>query len=333
MVNISIDKSKCPSFLNDFFTYQRVVRLRSERTCEAYFVDLQMFLRYLKVTKLDLDMSQMNKVEIKDISIDLLSSFTKFDTLNFLDYVAKERKNSPKTRARKLSALKIFFKCLCVDLNLLTDNPVKDIEFPKLPDRLPKYLSLNESLKLLNNFNTDDTFFERDYCIVTLLINCGMRLSELVGINIQDIDFDEQSLRIIGKGNKERMIHLNEACMNSINQYIAARKASETTTNALFLSKQYKRISNRRVEQVVENALKNCNLDKRGFTTHKLRHTAATLMYQYGNVDTLVLKEILGHKSISTTEIYTHLGSDSIKQAMDASPLAKVNSKDKKSSE
>lgn len=327
-ITIKIDKNECPPFLNDFFTYQRVVCIKSERTCEAYYIDLRLFLRYLKMTKLNLPSdTPLESIEIKDISIDMLKSFTKLDALNYLNYVASERNNSPKTRARKLSSLKMFFKCLNSNINVLTVNPVKDIDFPKLPQTLPKYLTLNDSIKLLTNFDTESPYFTRDYCIVTLLINCGMRLSELVGLNIQDIDFYEQSMRLLGKGNKERIIHLNSACVDALKAYLEDRKLLDTPEKALFLSKQYRRISGRRVEQIVISSLKACNLDNRGITTHKLRHTAATLMYQYGNVDTLVLKEILGHKSIATTEIYTHISNDSIKDAMDASPLADINKK------
>ncbi len=263
----------------------------------------------------------------------MLKSFTKLDALTYLNYVASERNNTPKTRARKLSSLKMFFKCLTVDLNILNQNPVKDIEYPKLPESLPKYLTLNDSLKLLNNFDKEKDDYLRNYCIITLFINCGMRLSELVGLNIQDINFDEQTIRLLGKGNKERIVHLNKACMNAIYNYLSIRKTPQGTSNALFVSKQYKRISKRRVEQIVDEALQTSNLDNRGITTHKLRHTAATLMYQYGKVDPLVLKEILGHKSISTTEIYTHLGNDSIREAMDSSPLADVIPDKKKPSE
>lgn len=223
----------------------------------------------------------------------------------------------------------MFFKCLYRDLDLIDSDPTKDVDYPKMHEHLPKFLTLDESVNLLENMNTDDPFYLRDYCIITLFINCGMRLSELVGLNMQDINLDERSMRLLGKGNKERIIHINDACADAIVSYLPTRKESETERNALFLSKQGNRISNRRVEQVVENALKDSNLDNRGLSTHKLRHTAATLMYQHGNVDTLVLKEILGHKSISTTEIYTHISNDTLKKAMDASPLANIKNKKK----
>ncbi|MGN0598403.1 MAG: tyrosine recombinase XerC [Oscillospiraceae bacterium] len=327
---VMVNPDECPYFLNDFFTYQRVVLLKSERTIEAYFVDLRIFLRYLKVKKGVVPKDTPFKmIDISDIPIEYIKSLTKLDILQYLNYVASERDNSAKTRHRKLASLRIFFKCMHRDLGLLDSDPAKDVDYPKMHDHLPKFLTLDESINLLENMNTEDPFYLRDYCIVTLFINCGMRLSELVGLNMQDVNLDERSMRLLGKGNKERIIHINDACADAILTYLPTRKPSDKEPNALFLSKQGSRICKRRVEQIVENALRDSNLDNRGFSTHKLRHTAATLMYQHGNVDPLMLKEILGHKSISTTEIYTHISNDGLKQAMDASPLANIKNKNK----
>ncbi len=325
-----INPDECPYFLNDFFTYQRVVLLKSEKTIEAYYIDLRVFLRYLKVKKGVVPQNTPFKnIDISDIPIEYIKSLTKFDILQYLNYVASERNNSAKTRHRKLASIRLFFRCMYRDLGLIDSNPAKDVDYPKMPDHLPKFLTLDESIKLLENMNTEDPFYLRDYCIVTLFINCGMRLSELVGLNMQDVNLDERSMRLLGKGNKERIIHINDACADAILTYLPTRKPSDKAPHALFLSKQGSRISNRRVEQIVDNALRDSNLDNRGFSTHKLRHTAATLMYQHGNVDPLMLKEILGHKSISTTEIYTHISNEGLKQAMDASPLANIKNKNK----
>lgn len=330
VVIIKIDPSECPYFLNDYFTYQRVVRLKSEKTIEAYYFDLRLFLRYLKVKNGAVKPDTPFKfIEIKDVPLEYIKNFTKLDALQYLNYVASERGNTAKTRHRKLASLRMFFKCLYRDLNMIDNDPIKDVDYPKMPDHLPKFLTLDESINLLENMNPDDPYYLRDYCIVTLFINCGMRLSELVGLNLQDINIDERSMRLLGKGNKERIIHINDACADAIVSYLPTRKQSEKEPNALFLSKQGTRISNRRVEQIVDNALKDSNLDNRGLSTHKLRHTAATLMYQHGNVDPLMLKEILGHKSISTTEIYTHVSNDDLKAAMDASPLANIKNNKK----
>ncbi|MGN0603832.1 MAG: tyrosine recombinase XerC [Oscillospiraceae bacterium] len=325
-----IDPSECPYFLNEFFTYQRVVLLKSEKTIEAYHYDLRIFLRYLKVKKgvVEPD-TPFNMISISDIPIEYIKSLTKLDILQYLNYVASERENTAKTRHRKLASLRLFFKCMHRDLGLIDSDPTKDVDYPKMPDHLPKFLTLDESINLLENMNVDDPYYLRDYCIVTLFINCGMRLSELVGLNMQDVNLDERSMRLLGKGNKERIIHINDACADAIITYLPTRKPSDKEPNALFLSKQGSRLCNRRVEQIVDNALRDSNLDNRGLSTHKLRHTAATLMYQHGNVDPLMLKEILGHKSISTTEIYTHVSNEGLKTAMDASPLANIKNKKK----
>ncbi len=191
---------------------------------------------------------------------------------------------------------------------------------------MPKFLSLNESLRLLASADSTDS--KRDYCILTLFLNCGMRLSELVGIDIRDIDFTEKRLKVLGKGNKERMVYLNSACLDALNSYLEDRTANKKAAAepALFISNQNKRISKRRVQQIVENSLREAGLDGKGITTHKLRHTAATLMYQYGDADVLTLKELLGHASVSTTEIYTHLSDDNVRSAVESNPLANVKS-------
>lgn len=298
--------------------------MRSELTLDEYFADLKLFLKYLQKTKGGAA-EALEDINIADVPFDLVKRFSKLDALNYMNFLATDRKNSAKTRKRKLASLKSFYKCLFRDLNMIDDNPVKDLDYPKLPETLPKYLTLENSLKLLGGVDGEDPYFERDYCIITLFINCGMRLSELVGLNIQHIDLNERSMRLFGKGSKERMIHINDACADAISRYLSERKPSELEKSALFLSKRGTRISARRVQQITENALKNCNLDNMGYSPHKLRHTAATLMYQHGGADTLILKEILGHKSTSTTEIYTHMSNEKLKNAMDASPLANVS--------
>lgn len=330
MASQKINPKECPRYLNEFFTFQRVVKIKSERTLESYYIDLRIFLRYVKLTKGEVRPdTPMRDITISDIPIEWVRDFSKLDILNYLSYVATERGNTAKTRHRKLASLKVFYKCLYRDLNLIPSDPTKDIDYPKMHEHLPKFLTLNDSIKLLENMNKDDPYYYRDYCIITLFLNCGMRLSELVGLNLQDVNLDERTMRLLGKGDKERIIHINDACADSIVQYVSERETSPVEPDALFLSKRGTRITNRRVQQIVDNALRDSNLDNQGYSTHKLRHTAATLMYQHGNVDTLILKEILGHKSISTTEIYTHISNESVKEAMDASPLANIRSKNK----
>lgn len=332
MASKKIDPKECPAYLNEFFTYQRVVKIKSERTLESYYIDLRLFLRYVKMIKNGISPeTPMNRITISDVPLEYVRDFSKLDILNYLSYVATERNNTAKTRHRKLASLKVFYKCLYRDLNLIPNDPTKDVDYPKMHEHLPKFLTLDDSIRLLQNMNSEDPYYYRDYCIITLFINCGMRLSELVGINMQDVNLDERSLRLLGKGNKERIIHINDACASALVQYLNERTSSPIERDALFLSKRGTRITNRRVQQIVDNALKDSHLDNQGYSTHKLRHTAATLMYQHGNVDTLILKEILGHKSISTTEIYTHIANESVKEAMDASPLANIQNTKKPS--
>lgn len=316
-----------PEFLNNYLVHIRVVKMLSERTIQEYYLDTRLFLKYYYNLQHDscddiesVDISQMSESELQKISVS--------DIYNFIFYTADERHNADKARYRKLSSLRSFFKYLTKDAHILKEDPTKDIEVPVPKAGLPKFLSLNESLRLLEASDSSDSL--RNYCIITLFLNCGMRLSELVGINISDIDFYEKRLKVLGKGNKERMVYLNSACMNALNRYLEVRKENKKASAepALFISNQNKRISKRRVQQIVEDTLKSAGLDGKGITTHKLRHTSATLMYQYGDADVLTLKELLGHASVSTTEIYTHLSDDNVRSAVESNPLANVKSKE-----
>lgn len=320
-----INPKQCPDFLNDFLAHQRIVKNRAERTIESYFIDLRLFLRYLKINREVVPPNTpMEDIIISDIDLELVTKVTSNDIYHYLSHTATERHNNAKTRHHKLASLKVFYKFLRTEMKAIKVEPTKDVEYPKLGEGLPKYLTLNESIKLLSNMNPEHQYYYRDYCIITLFVNCGMRLSELVGLNIQDVNLDERTMRLLGKGNKERIIHINDACADAIVQYLKLRRPVEENIHALFLSKRGTRITNRRVQQIVDDALRDSHLDNRGYSTHKLRHTAATLMYQHGGVDTLVLKNILGHKSIATTEIYTHISNESLAEAMDASPLSSI---------
>ncbi|MDR0975123.1 MAG: tyrosine-type recombinase/integrase [Ruminococcus sp.] len=320
-------KEDCPDFLNSFITYQRVILMKSEATISAYYSDLQIFLRFL------LREQGKDDSSIKEMTVGDLKKVTKLTGLMFLNYIASDRQNNARSRKRKLAALNTFFKCLVNDLDILTENPIQNISYPKLPVSMPKFLSFEESKALLSGISPDNPFYLRDYCIVTLFVNCGMRLSELVGLNLTSINLDSRNMRLLGKGNKERIIHINDACAFAILDYINVRLPADVNPekvkdpDALFLSKQLRRITGRRVEQIVENALAACHLDGRDLSVHKLRHTAATLMYNHGGADALTLKEILGHKSVSTTEIYTHIAPERISSAMDNNPLANIKHK------
>ncbi len=313
----------CPEVLNDFLNYSESIKGLSVRTVNAYYIDIRSFLRFLLLRR-NLIPSQIPFQEIKIHTVDLplLSTVSKEDLYEFAYFLTRERNNSATSRARKLSAIKSFFHYLCNKTGKLASNPAQDLEMPKLKKSLPKYLSLHESKELLENI--ESKFWERDYCILALFLNCGMRLSELVSININDIKND--TLRIVGKGNKERTVYLNAACLqatqnliDTLNQMTDKRKDKQ----ALFISKTTgKRLSARRVQQLVGRSLSTAGLGGKGYSAHKLRHTAATLMHQYGKVDMLALKEILGHSALNTTQIYTHLESAQLKEASQASPLS-----------
>ncbi|MCL2057247.1 MAG: tyrosine-type recombinase/integrase, partial [Oscillospiraceae bacterium] len=286
-----INYDECFGELKDFLLYMLTIRGRSPRTVHAYYTDLRTFLRYIKKTHKNLSQDYADII-ISDISVSDLMRITLSDVYGFLNYVMTDRTNNAKTRSRKVSSIRSFFKYLTVNTSVLKDNPVKDLEIPSGKKAVPKHLTLEESLELISGVNTGESI--RDYCILTLFLNCGMRLSELVGINLEDVRGN--TLKLLGKGNKERMIYLNDACLLAIERYVRVRlhPKSADDKNALFISAHGKRLSPRRVEQIVDSCLKKAGLEQKGYTPHKLRHTAAPLMYQHGNVDIRVLQEILG---------------------------------------
>ena len=307
-----------PNDVIEYLHYLDFVKLRSPRTVN--YLDLRGFFRYMMLQwdRAD-DAIPPEKIDLTGISTRDIAGITKRDIFGYLDY-ARNADNGPKARARKLSALKGFFHYMCTQVNKLTANPTENISLGTPQKALPKYLTENEAVELLKNIQSD--FYERDYCIITLFLNCGMRLAELVTIDLSD--FRDDTIRIVGKGNKERLVYLNDACLFSLQRYKKARAALPNLADkdALFVSKRTgKRLSARRVEQIVARCLQSAGLSGRGFSPHKLRHTAATLMYQ-GGVDMLALKEILGHENVSTTQIYTHINRDQLRQAVASSPLA-----------
>lgn len=334
---MNIDKTECPEFFLDYILHITVTKGLSGRTVEEYYLDIRMFLKYIRMMK-DPDYSDaqdLHDISIKDMPLSLLKEVRIQTLYEFLFYIKEERENQSRARGRKTSALKSFFGFMR-NQGYIDQDPTERLELPSPKKSLPKFLTLEQSQKLLESIDT--AFFERDYCIITLFLNCGIRLSELIGLNVNDLLLDECEMRVLGKGNKERMVFLNGACMEALYEYLAVRNelANEATDRALFLSKRHTRISKRRVQQIVENSLSAAGLSGMGFSTHKLRHTAATLMYQYGNVDALTLKEVLGHASTSTTEIYTHLTNENVRAATESSPLADFvpdNIKNKKQEE
>ncbi len=320
------DYKDCPELVVRYLYDSETIRGLSPRTVNGYYIDLRSFFRYM-VRSRDPERSEtdLEDIDIRAIGLDFIQSITVSEIYEYLYFITREQNNAPATRARKLSSLKGFYKYLCNKLKLLDKNPVDDIGTPALKKTLPKYLTLNQGIELLKSVESD--FYERDYCIITLFLNCGMRLSELININLSDIH-DDGTIRIVGKGNKERLVYLNDACKAAIGRLCEERAKLQNLQDkkALFVSKKTgRRLSARRVQQIVENCLRAAGLADQGYSVHKLRHTAATLMYQQGHVDMLALKEILGHAHVSTTEIYTHIGTDQLRQAAQSSPFAQLD--------
>lgn len=313
---------KIPLFLEDYLNYMETIKGTSSNTVKEYFFDLRTFLRFLKLRyKLVPKDIIFDEIEIDDMKIDLIKNVTIQDLHAYISYIDRSRGNSNTTRSRKVASVRSFFKYLHSKVNLIDNNPALNLEFPKQDARHPIYLTLEQAERFLNTVltNPNDIFRSRDYAIIMLFLNCGLRLSELSSINIDKINGDD-NLTVIGKGNKERTIFLNEACVQAIQEYLKFRPIV-SGEKALFLSKRRQRMSNRAIQHMIDRYLEKTGLDPLVYSVHKLRHTAATLMYKYGNVDIRALQEILGHESVSTTQIYTHLDDDRLRKAVKSNPL------------
>lgn len=310
--------------LNQFLDYMSGIRGRSPLTLKEYRYDLTLFLRYYLRLKRLVDTSlPFRETPIDAADRELLAQIQLSDLYGFIGWLSREKKASAATRSRKIASLRSFFKYLHSKAHLISENPAIDLESPKQVKRQPRYLELEESKALLHATaqRPNEELSARDYCILTLFLNCGMRLAELCGINLEDIH--EDSLRVLGKGGKERTVYLNGACLRALSNYMDERPTKNLKDpSALFISRQGNRLSRQAVQLLVKNALKRAGLDSRQYSTHKLRHTAATLLYKYGQVDIRLLQQILGHASVSTTEIYTHLDSASLHSAIEKNPLA-----------
>lgn len=322
-----------PPIIRDFLTYSESIKGKSTLSVTEYYTDLRTFFRFLKLSRGLVSPSvPFEEIDILDMDIELIRTVTLSDLFEFSVYCKDERDNKASTRARKTSTLRIFFSYLTTQARLLDVNPADRFEMPKTKPALPKFLTLEESMELLSS--VDGPNKERDYCIITLFLNCGMRLSELCNIKLSDIKDDQ--LKILGKGNKERMVYLNDACIAAINDYLKVRPVDNIKPQYkgyLFISRVGNRISPKTVQHLIHINLEKIGLGDQGLSTHKLRHTAATLMYQHGDVDIRVLKDILGHSNLGTTQIYTHVSNDQARAAMAANPLANVNRSKKNSTE
>lgn len=325
-------RTEAPQVLRDFLSYHETVKAHSKRTVDEYFLDLRNFFRYMKqIRDPQLAGKALDEIDIMDIDLDFVASVTLTDIYGYMTYLSRDRVRYPNSRnsdcglnaasrARKIATIRSFYNYLTNKMHLLRENPVKDIDSPKLKKTLPKYLTLDESLQLLGS--VDGKNQERDYCILTLFLNCGLRISELVGLNLNDIQGD--ALRVLGKGNKVRIIYLNDACQEALKRYLAVRRPIVgRDQNALFLSSRNERISRSMVHAMVKKRLGAAGIDSSQYSSHKLRHTAATLMLQNG-VDVRAVQEVLGHDHLNTTEIYTHIDNEALRVAAKANPLSRV---------
>ena len=319
---------QAPPLICDFLIYNEAVAGKSKATVQEYFLDLQTFLRYMKLQRnlVPAD-TPMEEISIKDLDTDFFRDITLSDLYSFLIYCKNERGNLATSRARKTTCLRVFFKYLHLKAHVIDDNPAELLETPKLKKSLPKYLTLEQSEALLAS--VDGEYKERDYAILVLFLNCGLRLSELCGLNIKDIRPDG-TLRILGKGNKERIVYLNQACVNAVSAYLRVRPVDGLqgdSRNALFISRLHKRIGTQAVQNLVKKYMAKIGLDDQGYSPHKLRHTAATLMYQHGHVDIRVLQDLLGHENLNTTQIYTHISNRQLQDAAASNPLSNIKPK------
>ena len=323
-----LEKSTLPKRATEFLNYLENIKGKSLNTIKGYSVDLGLFFKFLKVYKgleTPNKLEKIEEIEIIDLDDNFIKKITLSDIYAFLSFLEKNRNNGAYARARKVATLKSFFKFLSSKIKLIDENPTLELESPKINKRHPIYLTLDESLKVLSSMDKKNKQYYRDYCILTLFLNCGMRLSELCNIQIEKIKGD--TLTIIGKGDKERTVYLNEASIKSIENYLKNRNDSKATLEDkkyLFLSSKYRPINKRSVEILVKKHIEKAGFKNQKYTPHKLRHTAATLMYKYGNVDIRSLQSILGHENISTTQIYTHVDEESLREAVKTNPSANI---------
>ncbi|HOK44091.1 MAG TPA: tyrosine recombinase XerC, partial [Thermoclostridium caenicola] len=309
-----------PDIAVEFLNYMLTIKGKSIKTVQEYYYDLRTFFRYIKLTtRPGFKDADFDTIDVRDITLDDIKKIDLADLYSFMSFISRFRGNSAVTRARKVACLRSFYKYLFTKVKLIDYNPAAELDSPKVVHRLPKYLNVDESIQLLESVEGKNQ--ERDYAILVLFLNCGLRLSELVGINLSNIRGD--TLTVIGKGNKERTIYLNQACLDAINAYLRVRPVEGVKDkNALFLSERKQRISPKTVQYLVKKYLGAAGLDTQKYSTHKLRHTAATLMYKHGHVDIRALQAILGHESIATTEIYTHIDDDQLRRAVESNPLS-----------
>ena len=313
--------NETPAVLRQFISYHETIKGHSKKTANEYFYDLRLFFRFLKIHR-GLEFDDFDEISITDVDLDLIKSVTLQDVYAFMSFLSRERGLKQAARARKIATIRSFYKYLMHKARLIEENPVAELDSPKLQKTLPRYLKLDECVALLDGI--EGRYELRDYCIITIFLNCGVRISELCGLNIGDISND--AVRVLGKGGKERTVYLNSACAAALERYLPERnlmKPVRAAEKALFLSQKHTRISRQMVHEIVKKHIQAAGLDRTRYSAHKLRHSAATLMLQNG-VDVRTLQEMLGHEHLNTTQIYTHVESAQLRDAVQANPLSKV---------
>ncbi|NLW51802.1 MAG: tyrosine recombinase XerC [Tissierellia bacterium] len=312
-----------PIFLNDFLFYLKTIKSLSDRTITEYYYDLKMYLKYIVYRKSYGQIEDVESIDVTKFDIEMLKNINIIDIHSYIAYRDTQRDNNSTTRARKISSLRSFYKYMVNVAKILKDNPSLELESPKVKKRNPVYLTLEESKKLLSTIseNKNEVLRKRDFAIVLTFLTTGVRLSELASMNVNSIK--EQQFSVVGKGNKERIVYMTEACKYAIDQYIGIRPKTDDSEKALFLSTRKQRMSNRAIQHMIDKYLNMAGFDTSLYSTHKLRHTAATLMYKEG-VDIRTLQKILGHSSVATTQIYTHVDDADMRSAIEHNPLSKI---------
>ena len=331
-------RTEAPPILRDFLTYHETIQGHSQKTVDEYFLDLRTFFRYIKIEKGRVPRSTpLDEISISDVDLALVKSVTLADIYAYLSFLSRDREKNARnpslgfglaasSRARKVATIRSFYKYLVTKAKIMEESPIQELDSPRMRQSLPRYLTLDESIQLLESIDGDNS--ERDFCIITLFLNCGVRISELVGLNLTDIRGDR--MRVLGKGNKERVVYLNTACQSAIGDWLAVRSRSGAADPyALFITRKHTRVTKAGVHYMLKQRFAAAGLDSSKYSAHKLRHTAATLMLQNG-VDVKAVQEVLGHEHLNTTEIYTHIDNEALRIAARANPLGRVKQRDKK---
>ncbi len=290
--------------LNEFIQTLNAEKGYSSHTCRAYRIDISEFIGFT----VEADIPE--ETDAEKIFLERLMLIDKISVRNYLAFLAKTRK-SKRTIARKLSSLKAFFNYL-VRSGRMTLNPADMIPFPKLEKTIPRFLSIDDLFHLLDSIKTDTWFDKRNLAMFETFYSTGMRVSEIEGMNMDDIDFQNQMIKVLGKGSKERIVPVGKRALNAIREY---RMSLKEYVIPVFVNKDFSRLGSRSIRRILDKIVKDCQIDV-PVSPHTLRHSFATHMLDSG-ADLRGIQEILGHASLSTTQVYTHVSMDRLMQVYD----------------